>query len=115
MLCPQLGCRVPETKCALEARLRAARRLPPLEQWLSEAAAELSAAEARSGETRWKEEADACRRLTEEASRRQTALAALGEADAAALALQRRLAAARDSWRQLQARHTERARVVQVS
>ncbi|XP_043191291.1 dystrophin-like [Amphibalanus amphitrite] len=109
----QLGCRVPETKCALEARLRAARRLPPLEQWLTEAAAELDAAEARGDQCRWPDEADACRRLSEEASRRQTALAALGEADAAAPALQRRLAEARDGWRRLQARLADRARLVQ--
>ncbi|XP_043236244.1 dystrophin-like isoform X3 [Amphibalanus amphitrite] len=109
----QLGCRVPETKCALEARLRAARRLPPLEQWLTEAAAELDAAEARGDQCRWQDEADACRRLSEEASRRQTALAALGEADAAAPALQRRLAEARDGWRRLQTRLADRARLVQ--
>ncbi|KAF0295767.1 Dystrophin [Amphibalanus amphitrite] len=109
----KLGCRVPETKCALEARLRAARRLPPLEQWLTEAAAELDAAEARGDQCRWQDEADACRRLSEEASRRQTALAALGEADAAAPALQRRLAEARDGWRRLQTRLADRARLVQ--
>ena len=112
---PQLGCRVPETKCALEGRLRAVRRLPPLEQLLAQAAAELDAAETRAAPCRWSDEAELCRRLSEEASRRQAALAALGEADAAAPDLQRRLAEARDGWRRLQTRLAERARLVQVS
>ena len=105
---------MPETKSALESRLRTVRRLPALEQWLAEAGAELRAAAERGDTCRWSEEAATCRRLAEEAARRQAALAALTDPDPAAPGLQRRLDSARHGWRRLQADIADRSRLVQV-